>query len=205
MRPSRDVNDSEISSEDRRAFSIKKGCLFQHKKIQLNYTTYDLRRDRDIINPSSITTDVMVIMMASDDDEKQMEYSPFWYARVIGVFHAMVTWGYSTKAKRVNFVWVRWFGRDADWRFGDDTARLEKIGFVTEEDDTPAFGFIDPQSIVRAVHLIPDFNEGRVDNGLVSPTLARVNKHDCDYDDDWAYFYVNKSVNFSSFRVTCLQ
>lgn len=181
---------TDITDDDRRAFSIKGGFIYKHKRLQSHYTTYDLRREYDSINPKSITRDIMVV--ADDDDEKQMEVSPFWYARVLGIFHVHVVWRPGNLKERINFIWVRWFGREEGRKFGDKGLKLEKIGFVTEEDDTPSFGFLDPRSIVRAIHLVPDFNSGRTDNGLESPTLARVGKNDINHNDDWAYFYVNK-------------
>lgn len=138
------------------------------------------------------------MVLAADDDKSQMEISPFWYARVIGVFHANVKWKDEPGVRRIDFVWVRWYGRIEGHKFGEREARLEKIGFITDEDDTPSFGFIDPQSVVRAVHLIPDFNSGRSKDFLGPSALARVSKYDRDSDEDWTYYYVNKPVSFSS-------
>lgn len=136
------------------------------------------------------------MVLADDDDETQLEVSPFWYARVIGVFHANIRWRDEPNVRQLDFIWVRWYGREKDYQFGEREARLEKIGFITEGDDTPAFGFIDPKTIVRAVHLIPDFTSGRT-NALMGPSaLARVSKYERDSDEDWTSYYVNKSVEF---------
>lgn len=178
--------------DDYWSFSLVGSKIYSHQRLQIHYTTYDLRRDYDTINPNSITNDIMVL--AADDDKSQMEVSPFWYARVIGVFHANVKWKDEPNSRRIDFVWVRWYGRLSGEQFGDKDARLEKIGFITEDDDTPSFGFIDPQSIVRAVHLIPDFNSGRTDESMGPSPLARASKYERDSDDDWMYYYVNKSV-----------
>jgi hypothetical protein len=48
--------------------------------------TYDCRHDQDIINPQ-MHSDVMVL---TDKDEDTDNTHPYWYAHVIGIFHAMV-------------------------------------------------------------------------------------------------------------------
>lgn len=146
----------------------------------------------DSINPTSKTNDIM--LLAADDDEKQLEISPFWYACVLGIFHVMVTWKPNPSPIRLDFLWVRWYGRAEGHRFGDKFSRLEKIGFITEDDDTPSFGFIDPLTVVRAIHLIPDFSSGKTDELLGHSPLARSSKNDESLDEDWEYFYVNKYV-----------
>lgn len=98
----------------------------------------------------------------------------------------------NTPPARIDFVWVRWYGRAEGHHFGDKVSRLEKIGFITDDDDTPAFGFIDPHTIVRAIHLIPDFPSGKTNELLSHSPLARASKSDEDSDLDWAYFYVNR-------------
>lgn len=178
-----------ITDQDRSSLKLLGGKIYSHKRLQVHYTTYDLRRDYDTINPSSITNDVMVL--ASDDDERQMENSPFWYARVIGVFHANVVWK-KGKKQRIEFVWVRWYGREEEQKFGDKEARLEKVGFITDDDDTPCFGFIHPQTIVRAIHLIPDFGLGKTDEFMDASPLARSSKNDSDIYTDWVSYFVNR-------------
>ena len=67
------------------AVVFHKGCIYQHKTMGLNYTTYDVRRDQDIIHPSTSQCNVMSLDSdASDDDH------PFQSARVLGIFHTNV-------------------------------------------------------------------------------------------------------------------
>lgn len=61
-------------------------CIYKHAFLHINYTTYDVRRDQDIINPRMSKCDIMVL---SNEDEYTKNH-PFWYARVLGVFHMQV-------------------------------------------------------------------------------------------------------------------
>jgi hypothetical protein len=77
-----------------------------------------------------------------------MSMNRFWYARVIGIYHAKV---YTThpqvqdggQVRRMKFLWVRWFGSEPNYNHGFHRGRLPKIGFVPSTDDF-AFGFLDP-------------------------------------------------------------
>lgn len=159
----------------------------EHKRLQINYTSYDLQRKYDSINPTSITSDVMVLSKEPD----RSSY-PFWYARVLGIYHvdAWLETVLPLRPTRVEFLWVRWLGRDRKEDFGDEACRLERIRFVTAADGSPPFGFLDPASVVRAAHLIPAFKYGRTKQLLRPSRLARV--HDPDTVDDWESFYVNR-------------
>jgi hypothetical protein len=89
----------------------------------------------------------------------------------------------------MDFLWVRWFGEEPDYRSGIRKARLPKIGFVESTDDF-AFSFVDPANVIRGCHLIPAFNAGR-STGLLphSRSISRcLNPEDI---DDWLNFYVN--------------
>ncbi|THG93071.1 hypothetical protein EW145_g8482 [Phellinidium pouzarii] len=185
----RDPDDELVfSDEERRSVVIRNDRIYQLKRLQNHYTTYDLQQKYDSINPTSSNSDIMVL--SQDSDPEQCRLCPFWYARVICVFHTEVHWKNDPYPRRVDFLWVRWFGRDTNHAFGDDTCRLEHIRFVTEEDGSDPFGFIDPSSVVRAVHLIPCFHSGRTQVLLGASALARVKEPGCVLD--WESFYVNK-------------
>ena len=71
--------------------------------------TYDLRRDQDSVNPRTHAD----IMVTAHEDESANVPHPYWYARAIGIFHANVALqGGDTPPKRMDFLWVHWFGRD---------------------------------------------------------------------------------------------
>ncbi|THG96738.1 hypothetical protein EW145_g7727 [Phellinidium pouzarii] len=80
--------------------------------------------------------------------------------------------------------------RDNSHAFGDKVHQLERVHFVTEEDSSNPFGFINPSSVVRAIHLILAFHYGRTDAFLGPSALTRVRKNESALD--WESFYVNK-------------
>lgn len=111
----------------------------------------------------------------------------FWYARVIGVFHANVHLATETEYRRLDFVWVRWFGQDTSWKAGPSEKRLPHLGFIPHM-QAAAFGFVDPSDVVRATHLIPAFAHGLTDYYLPPSRVARTTPEG---DNDWTYHYVN--------------
>lgn len=168
---------------ERESIIIKADKIYTHQELRINYTTYNLQRDHDTINPTRNRPNIMVL------SREDAGISPFWYARVVGIFHANVI--YKKRGpypQRMDFLFVRWFGRTPGWNFGDAARRLERIGFV-EESDPGAFGFLDPDLVVRGVHLIPAFAHGRTSLLLGVSKLARIQDG---RDNDWESYYVNK-------------
>jgi hypothetical protein len=156
--------------------------------MQVNYTTYDLRRSQDSLN-SRTHADIMVL--SHEDQNTNPGHShPYWYARIIGTFHAMVQHtgllSRGSEPQHMSFLWIRWYGRDFSHKAGWKAKRLHRIGFV-DADDPFAFGFLDPQSVIRGVHLIPAFNHGRTGDLLQPNSIARTT---ADGDKDWQFYYV---------------
>lgn len=134
------------------------------------------------------------MVLAHEDVEDDPH--PYWYARIIGVCHAHVRYvGASSQSdifEHVEFLWVRWFGRDLTSPGGFAHKRLHKIGFLDSEQPGVAFGFLNLAVVIRAVHLIPAFHYGRTDEHLKGPSFARQYTLDNDdADSDWVYYYVN--------------
>ena len=156
--------------------------------MRINYTTYDVRRDGDTINPR-LYPDIMV-----NSPETGPGAQPYWYARVIGIFHAYISSTHPEVREKtlrsMDFLWVRWFGMEpGPYRHGFRRARLPKIGFVEASDDY-AFTFLDPAQVIRGAHFIPAFSAGRTTALLpVTKSVARVLNPD--EKDDWVNFYVN--------------
>ncbi|KAJ3751537.1 hypothetical protein DFH05DRAFT_1385694, partial [Lentinula detonsa] len=98
-----------------------------------------------------------VMVQSADDDPKT---HPYWYAQVLGIFHAEVLRldnGQVKGIQHIEFLWVRWMGAEPHYWWGRKIGRLPKIGFIVEND---AFGFLDPALVICTCHLIPDFVTG---------------------------------------------
>src|ERR1700761_8122793 len=76
-----------------------------------------------------------------------------------------------SEPKKMEFLFVRWFGLDTEEPGGGKAKRLHQIGFL-DGDDPSAFGFLDPADVVRAVHLIPRFLFGWTGD-LLGHSIAR--------------------------------
>lgn len=152
-----------------------------------------MRRDQDTINPAT-QPNVMVL-----SPEKTPGAHPFWYARVLGIYHLeLVHKGPASRngsVQHLEFLWVRWYGTEPGHRSGFKAARLPKIGFVPDTDEY-ACGFLDPSLILRGCHIVPAFAEGRtrelMDLPLGVVTAARPMEEN---DDDWLNFYVIMCVS----------
>ena len=70
------------------------------------YTTYNIQRGQDVINPSTPHQDIMMLATTSDTDD---DY-PFLYAHMLGIYHANVIYAadltQTYQAKQFEFLWV---------------------------------------------------------------------------------------------------
>ncbi len=183
--------DGDYSQAERHGLQILDDRIYPHKAVRRNYTTYDMRRDQDYINPVS-HPDIMVLADQDFTDDHQ-----FWYARVIGVYHANVRYvgpnntRASSSWRRVHFLWVRWFERDLSYPCGFQHRRHPRIRFVDATDpDAVPFSFIDPADIVRAAYIMPGMAHGETDGLLGHSPLAR-RCQPAGSDDDYYYYYVS--------------
>jgi hypothetical protein len=179
----------DYSDEDRNSVRFVGQKIYLVQTCRLFYTTYDLQRASDTINPRT-HPDIMLRSPEMEEGAKEA----YWYARVIGIYHANV-WAERTDipnargVKRMDFLWVRWFGKEPEYISGSHGARLPKVGFV-ESTDEFAFSFVDPANVIRGCHLVPAFHEGRTVDLLPVPrSVSRcLNPGD---NDDWVNYYVN--------------
>jgi hypothetical protein len=164
--------------------------MYQSQELRVNYTTYDVRRASDLIRPNSELCNVMTYSAESGPHANQ-----FWYAKVLGIFRSRVyTIGGPAgdqSTQWMTFLWVRWYGTEPGYRSGTKYARLPKVGFVPDSDED-AFGFLDPANIIRGVHIVPCFADGRTAELLstTQPTAARATGE----TDDYVCFYINMYV-----------
>ncbi|KAJ7707073.1 hypothetical protein B0H16DRAFT_1345505, partial [Mycena metata] len=187
LHPTWSGNGREYTPEERAKLLIVNNRLYRHKVLRINYTSYDLRRGQDSMNPRTHAD----IMMLAPEDSADADHT-FTYARVIGVFHVDVIHnvvGASPTAVPIPFLWVRNFRLDRSFKGGFRKRRLHRIEFVPES-DPDAFGFINPDEVIRGCHLVPAFAHGPSER--VPQSLAR---HKGEFDD-WKYHYVNLYVAF---------
>ena len=180
--------DENFTDSDRNSIRFIGNKIYSVQTCRIYYTSYDLQRQCDTVNPCAHPD----IMLRSPDTKPGT--GPYWYARVIGIYHANV-WAENAAipggrdTRRMDFLWVRWFGIEPAHRSRSRKARLPKLGFVESTDDY-AFSFLDPALVIRGCHLIPAFAMGR--SAILLPqsrTIARrLNPGD---KDDWLNYYVN--------------
>ncbi|KAJ7116153.1 hypothetical protein C8R43DRAFT_1138022 [Mycena crocata] len=162
-----DGDEIQFSPQELMDVTFAKDRLYTHKVMRVNFTTYDGQRDEDSINPR---TDSDIMVRSHEDNESNPH--PYWYAHVVSIFHADVRHiGSGKGTQRMEFLWVRWFGRDLSYKAGWKAKRLHRLGFVDSE-DSATFGFLDPAEIIRGSHIIPAFHYGRTKE-LLPPSLAR--------------------------------
>ncbi|KAJ7581570.1 hypothetical protein C8J56DRAFT_1102833, partial [Mycena floridula] len=153
-------DEPKYTNDELNQIDLDKDLIYPHATAAFNYTTYDVRRDHDTINTNTTRCDVMVA--ANDETDYNIYQHQFWYARVHGVFHANVLHGSFPRQKtRMEFLFVRWFGSDPDWTGGPSSLRLDRVGFVAQDDPSGAFGFLEPDKVIRACHLIPAYSLGK--------------------------------------------
>ena len=170
--------DQELAS-----IQISNSHIYRHKTMHVNYTTYDMRRDQDTINPRT-HADIMVL---SPEESEGDDRHPYWYARVCGIFHTYVRHvgplSTNNEPQRMEFLWVRWYSLQ-DPEPGSPPP-LDRLCFppVTSPNATT---FIDPDAVLRAAHLIPRFSLGRVHkDGKGLSEMAGD-------QSDWKEYYVNR-------------
>ncbi|KAF8121257.1 hypothetical protein EV363DRAFT_1568842 [Boletus edulis] len=173
-----------FTDEARNDLIIVRNAMYEHKTLSINYTTYDLQREQDTINPQT-RADIMVLL-----HETESNRHPYWYARVVKIFHVNVCYygehSNSNESQCKDVLLVRWFGRNLGHRSGFGARHLPRIEFL-HEDDPDAFSFLDPDVVIHGVHLIPTFSLGHTSE-LLGPSIARQKE---DGDEDWQSFDVN--------------
>lgn len=123
-----------------------------HKIIRINYTTYDFQRDFDSVNPRT-NADVIIGSLTNETGY------PYLYGRIRSIFHVMVLDMQDRTCpvggRRHDVALVRWFRANLAQPSGIEHKRLIPLEFVpTDEEDVEPFGFINPEDIIRGVHIL---------------------------------------------------
>ncbi|KAF7363034.1 hypothetical protein MVEN_00655200 [Mycena venus] len=182
----------EFTADQINSVRIVNNRIYSSKILRVNYTTYDVRRDQDVLNPDAQS----FVMVRSPETEAGAH--PYWYAQILGVFNATVhrvdpLSGLGTRKEIMEFLWVRWLGVEPGYRSGIRRARLPKVGFVPETDPY-AFGFLDPAQVIRGSHLIPVFQGGRTNDLLATEEITAARR--LWETEDWANYYVDMYVRY---------
>ena len=79
--------------------------LFEISTMTVNYTSYDIQRDYDLINPQS-HPDIMVV----SPDRETNDTLPFWHAHILKIHHADVWTSHpdihDNSIHSMNILWV---------------------------------------------------------------------------------------------------
>jgi hypothetical protein len=186
---------SESNSSERDSVLFKNDRMYSHHLARFNYTTYDVRRAQDVVNPGTSHRDILLLANSSDT-HGDLDH-PFLYARILGIYHVNVVYTgegmLDYNARRVEFLWVRWFEYDGSRSVRWDDFKLDSIRFppvVTEG----SFGFVDPNDVLRGCHVIPVFKRGKVHLDEIRISRLANDAH------DWSRYYVNRCVMLYSHR-----
>ncbi|EPQ53857.1 hypothetical protein GLOTRDRAFT_139911 [Gloeophyllum trabeum ATCC 11539] len=162
--------------------------LYAHSTVRFHFTTYDIRRDQDTVNPG---TDKRYIFVSLGSGS----FGACAYAQVLGIFHVQVEGDAlpsGVESECFDFLWVRWFKHlESTEPTSTPSCRLDALQFIPGN-SADAFGFVDPSHVIRGAHIIPAYQDGRTTE-LLAPSIAR------DKDGDFNYYYVNRFVDRDMF------
>ncbi|TFK21409.1 hypothetical protein FA15DRAFT_707242 [Coprinopsis marcescibilis] len=185
----------EINQDDKSWHNVvlQHNRIYTHKIMQVKYTTYDIRREADVLHLDTPRSNIMVIDEGyKTGQSKHMSK----YGHVIGIFHSEVSFVGQLQdgarcydRHRLDYLWVRWYMIDEQSLRPNSLVQVRFIP-VTRKD---AFGFLDPRRVIRAAHLIPRFAGGRHPEGDQMSFSWSNGK------PDWRSFYVNQFVDRDMF------
>ncbi|KAG9077844.1 hypothetical protein FRC06_008672 [Ceratobasidium sp. 370] len=178
-----DYHDRELDN-----LYIHKDQMYSHKTLRLNYTAYDVVRQQDVLNPNT----AMRFIVLPTERENPTDH-PFLYAKILGIYHAKFVYKGAPPC-RMDFIHVRWLYYDYSQPGGLATCRLDRLTYKTcrtNQDVLDSFDFVDPADVIRASHLIPDF-DSKVSSDLLNGLSVAL---DDTRDSDWNYYYVNQFVD----------
>ena len=188
-----DSDEHSFTAQECNALVFMNNRIYKHNILRVNYTTYDLRRAQDSLNPRT-HADFMTLSHEDLDDMDPRKTFPYWFGRIMGIFHTVVMYTEPgshcepPQPQQMEFLFIQWFGRDLKHHGGWRNKRLHRIRFIDGDDDA-VFGFLDPQEVIQGVHLIPAFHYGQM-RELFPPSCTACPDHD--KDEDCQYFYVNQ-------------
>ncbi|KAG2737076.1 hypothetical protein P692DRAFT_20695012, partial [Suillus brevipes Sb2] len=180
------AKDPTHADNDRDSILFKRNRIYHHNLARFNFTSYDVRRSQDVINPKTPHCNIMLLQRDLDDDNLDGNYR---YAKVLGIHHVnAIRTGNVYESHRVEFLFVRWYQsvQRHDW----ETRTLGRVRFLPLS-NPDAFGFLDPGDVLRGCHIIPAFSRGERNPGDGISPLAG-DKY------DWHEYFVNSFADRDS-------
>lgn len=164
---------------------LKDDRMYHHNTARFNYTTYDVRRSQDIINPKTPHCNIMVLCA---DDNIGRQGHRYIYAKVLGIYHVNVIFigngMVDYTPHQMEFLWVCWYTPMDDlaaW----ETSMLDRLSFPRMADKF-SFDFLDPADVLQGCHIIPSFADGKRHPDGLGVSACAGDK------DDWCQYYVNR-------------
>jgi hypothetical protein len=159
--------------------------MYHHNTARFNYTTYDVRRSQDVVNPRTPHCNIMILR--ADDDAGRQGHR-YIYGKILGIYHVNVIFIGNGMVDytplRMEFLWVRWYTPMDDiaaW----ETSKLDRLSFPSMADEF-SFDFLDPADVLRGCHIIPSFADGKRHPDGLGVSACAGDK------DDWCQYYVNR-------------
>lgn len=157
--------------------------------MKIKYTTYDVRRDEDVIHVNTQQCNLM-LLNGRYSAALGRSVSPYIYGKVLGIFHANVSFSgvlpdgkINSTSHRLDFCWVHWYD---SLSFGEEF-KLDRVRLLPL-DSGDSLGFVDPTNVIRGVHIIPRFSAG------LSKMLTPPTKLERKGSQLWKEYYINKYV-----------
>ncbi|KAF9494121.1 hypothetical protein BDN71DRAFT_1393825, partial [Pleurotus eryngii] len=94
-------DEHDFSPQQLRQVVLVNNRLYAHKVLHINYTSYNTHRCEETLNPRTNSD-----FMAMSHDA----HNPFWYGRILHIFHVVVHHPELATNQQMDFLWVRWFG-----------------------------------------------------------------------------------------------
>ncbi|KAG2067230.1 hypothetical protein BDR04DRAFT_1129692 [Suillus decipiens] len=146
---------------------LKDDRMYQHNITRFNYTTYNVRRAQDVLNPQTSHCNIMALSTNNTENRGHR----FTYGKVLGIYHVNVIHIGSGMTdytpQRMEFLWVL-----SSW----ESSTLDQVKFLPLNDEH-SFDFVDPKDILRGCHIIPWVSACAEDKS------------------DWFEYYVNRFID----------
>lgn len=192
--------------------------MYEHNILNINYTSYDVRRETDIVNPKTLRRDVMCLQQVDEHGESTADPTSaaaapphrFLHARVLRIFHTNVVYqgrgSSDLRKRRFDFLLIRWFSFKTRNAVQDSLDRITLVPLSSAD----AVGFLDPANIVRASHIVPRYSLSQLhpdsqgsdrlypDKRGSDPVVSKLAK---DWED-YCEYYMNRYVR--TLHLKCL-